>query len=157
MAARKRPGTKARRSTAVQGIEIGVLDEFVGYRLRVAQLLVYADFIGGQKRSVLTPGQFAMLVMIEANPEITQQRLCDALGIDKSTLAVALHKLVARGLIRRVRSKVDRRHNVLQLTAKGATGLVAMTRYVRAHEKKIAARLSVSERSRLMELLDKLG
>ena len=138
-------------------LEVGPLNEFVGYRLRRTQLAVYADFMSGQGPSPLTPGLFGVLALIDSNPDITQQRLCESIGVDKSTLVVTLHRLSDRGLIRRVRSTEDRRQNGLRLTAKGQTRYKAMIQHVRAHERRITARLTPKESEQLVQLLAKLG
>jgi DNA-binding MarR family transcriptional regulator len=132
------------------------MNDFVGYRLRRAQLAVYDDFVDGQQSSPLTPGLVGVLVLIDRNPDITQQQLCEGIGIDKSTLVVTLHRLTDRGLIKRVRSTEDRRQNGLRLTAKGVTKLRTTLAYVRRHERKITALLSAAESKQLVELLARI-
>lgn len=144
------------RSKGRVALDFGPLPGFVGYRLRVAQLAAFDAFIGGQTGHHLTPGQFGVLVLIDRNPEMTQQDLSDGIGVDKSTLVTTLDRLAARGLIRRVRSRVDRRQNVLRLTPKGAATLEAMIAYVADHEQKLTANLSAAQRRTLLELLDKI-
>ena len=56
----------------------------------------------------------------------------------------------------RHRSPTDGRTHALQLTAEGETALARYTRLVRAHEKRIAGRLSSAEIAALIELLDKV-
>ena len=134
-----------------------MLSSLIGYRLRKAQLAVYADFMRGAPVKRLTPGQFAILIFIDRNPDMTQQRLCDRLLVEKSTLVVRLHRLVQRGLIKRVRSTGDRRQNLLKLTKKGAVALERMLSFVTQHERKVLARLSSKERKQLWKLLVKIG
>ena len=153
----KEPTGRSRRAKKPRvQLDVGPLNDFVGYRLRRAQLAVYDDFVRGQGDSALTPGLFGVLVLIDRNPDITQQQLCDGVGIDKSTLVVTLHRLSDRGLIKRVRSTQDRRQNGLRLTAKGAARLRAMTTYVKQHERKITARLTAAECKQLVDLLVKV-
>ena len=104
----------------------------------------------------LTPGQLAILVLIDQNPELTQQRLCDGIGVEKSTLVVRLHRLAERGLIRRVRSPKDRRENILELTAQGRTKLKAMLNFVASHEERVFGQLTATERKQLVALLGKI-
>ena len=98
-----------------------------------------------------------MLVIIDENPELTQQELCEGIGVDKSTFAISLDRLADRGLLRRVRSEDDRRRNSLRLTAKGKETLRAMLAHVERHERRVFARLSAVERHQLMEMLKKIG
>lgn len=104
----------------------------------------------------LTPGQLAILVLIDQNPELTQQRLCDGIGVEKSTLVVRLHRLAERGLIRRVRSPRDRRENILELTAQGRNKLKAMINFVASHEERVFGQLTATERKQLVALLAKI-
>ena len=116
--ARRSPKKPAKAKKAREPLDVGPLDDFVGYRIRRAQLAVYDDFMRAQGSAALTPGLFGVLVLIDRNPDITQQRLCEGIGVDKSTLVVTLHRLTDRGLIKRVRSIEDRRQNGLRLTQK---------------------------------------
>lgn len=144
---------RTKRSRPRVPLDVGPLNDFVGYRLRKAQLAVYDDFVKGQPGAPLTPGLFGVLVLIDRNPDVTQQQLCEGIGVDKSTLVVTLHRLTDRGLIKRVRSTEDRRQNGLRLTAKGVARLRAMIQYVRGHERRITAGLSAAESKQLAELL----
>src|SRR5256885_6321693 len=105
----------------------------------MAQLAVYDDFLRGAPVRSLTPGQLAILVLIDRNPDTTQQRLSEEIGIEKSTLVVRLHRLADRGLLERVRSTEDRRQNGLRLTPRGRATLKSMLEFVAHHERKIAA------------------
>ena len=152
--------TKARNTKSKKPrvqLDVGPMNDFVGYRLRRAQLAVYDDFVKGQSNTPLTPGLVGVLVLIDRNPDITQQQLCEGIGIDKSTLVVTLHRLTDRGLIKRVRSTKDRRQNALRLTAKGVSRLRATLAYVRQHERKITAQLSAAESKLLVELLGRVA
>ena len=149
----KQMRSKSRPPKTRPPLDVGPLDDFVGYRLRRAQLAVYDDFVKGQPSAPLTPGLFGVLVLIDRNPDITQQQLCEGIGVDKSTLVVTLHRLTDRGLIKRVRSTEDRRQNGLRLTAKGAARLRAMIQYVKGHERRITAGLSPAESKQLADLL----
>jgi DNA-binding MarR family transcriptional regulator len=138
------------------GLNLGPLARVIGYRLRRAQLAVYEDYQRDAPAPV-APSQLGILVIIEENPEMTQQQLCEGIGVDKSTFAIRLDRLADRGLLRRVRSEDDRRRNSLRLTAKGKATVRTMLVHVERHERRIFARLSALEREQLMELLKKIG
>lgn len=140
-----------------RGLNLGPLARLLGFRLRRAQLAVYEDFERDAPVPQLAPGQFGILVVIDQNPDKTQQELCEGIGVDKSTFTVSLDRLAERGLLRRVRSDTDRRRNSLRLTAKGKASLEAMLVHIERHEQRVFARLSVAERKRLMEMLKKIG
>lgn len=132
----------------------GLLPGLLGYRLRLAQQAVFRDF--GQTVSDLPPGRVGILLLIEANPGVTQTRLAQAVGLDRSTLVGVLHALEARGLVERRRG-ADRRTNGLLLTRAGSTLVSALKRRIRLHERRVAARLTPEERAQLLALLGKLA
>ena len=156
------PVPKPRRVPAKQQrrkqLDVEPVDRFVGYHIRKAQLVVYDDFMIGQRASPpITPGQFTVLLLIDENPDISQQLLCERMAVDKSTMAVSLHRMARRGLIRRHRSQEDRRQNGLRLTARGRVVLRGMLKYVEQHERRITAKLSERECRQLIALLRRVG
>ena len=132
----------------------GLLPELLGYRLRLAQQAVFRDF--AESVSDLPPGRVGILLLIDANPGVTQSRLAHAVRLDRSTLVGVLHGLEARGLLDRRRGE-DRRTNGLYLTRAGRTLVVGLKRRIRAHERRVAARLTAQERGELLTLLEKLA
>jgi DNA-binding MarR family transcriptional regulator len=150
-------GTPEPRTAGRRGLNLGPLAALLGYRLRRAQLAVYEDFQRGAPVPQLAPTQFGILVMIDENPEKTQQELCEGIRIDKSTFAISLDRLADRGLLERVRSEEDRRRNSLRLTAKGKATLEAMLVHIERHERRVFGRLSAVERKQLMAMLKKIG
>ena len=132
----------------------GLLPGLLGYRLRLAQQAVFRDFAASV--SDLPPGRVGILLIIDANPGVTQSRLAQAVGLDRSTLVGVLHALAARGLVERRRGE-DRRTNGLYLTRAGRARLAGLKRRIRAHERRVAARLTVEERAQLLALLEKLA
>jgi DNA-binding MarR family transcriptional regulator len=138
------------------GLDHGALPGLLGYQLRLAQLAVFRDFDAAAGGLGVSPGRFGMLVLIEANPGVTQSRLARAVGLDRSTMVAVLDQLEERGLLER-RQGEDRRTNGLWLTKEGRALLGRMKRRVLAHEKRIAERLSPEERRTLLELLVRLN
>jgi DNA-binding MarR family transcriptional regulator len=132
----------------------GVLTGLLGYRLRVAQQAVFRDFARAIPEA--SPGRAGILLLIEANPGVTQSRLAQAVGLDRSTLVGVLHELEARALVERRRGE-DRRTNGLWLTLAGQALVASLKRRIRTHERRVAARLSASERAQLLVLLEKLA
>jgi DNA-binding MarR family transcriptional regulator len=139
---------------AQQTLKPGLLSGLLGYRLRVAQQTVFRDFA----RSIpeASPGRVGILLLIDANPGVTQSRLAQAVGIDRSTMVGVLHALQARELVERRRGE-DRRTNGLWLTRTGRALVASLKQRIRIHERRVASRLSASERAQLLEMLEKLG
>ncbi|MGH8735860.1 MAG: MarR family winged helix-turn-helix transcriptional regulator [Burkholderiales bacterium] len=141
------------KRTDSKSLRAGVLPRLIGYRLRLAQQAVFRDFVDSV--AGLSPGRLGILVLIDANPGLTQSRLAEAVRRDRSTMVAVLDELEGHGLIARRRGE-DRRTNGLWLTRSGGTFLAAALRRVRAHERRLAARLTAKERQTLLALLEKL-
>ena len=145
-------------ASPVKPLDRGVLPSLLGYVLRRTQSAVFADFAAtfAQAGEALTPGEFGLLVLVEANAGLSQMALARALGIDRSTLVPILDRLQARGLLVRRASPTDGRTHALGLTPAGEKALARFARLVRAPEKRIAAGLSAAETRTLIALLEKV-
>ncbi len=69
----------------------------------------------------LTPRQLAVLVIVGEREGTNQVGLVDATGIDRSTTADLVRRLMRKGLLARRRARHDARSNVLRLTDEGRT------------------------------------
>jgi DNA-binding MarR family transcriptional regulator len=136
---------------------LGLLSSLLGYNLRRAQVAVFQNFAEVVGASELTPGQFGVLVVIDANPGLSQTQLGNALGIDRSTVVAVIDRLESRGLVARQPSPNDRRSHALHLGDNGKTALRRLTERVRAHEQQIARHLSGEEQASLIELLSRVA
>ena len=151
------PAAAARRAAPEPiPLDPGPLPGLIGYRLRLAQQAVFRDFERSVGTLGITPGRAGMLLLIESNAGLSQSRLAEAVGLDRSTLVPILDDLERRELVER-RPGIDRRTNGLALTASGRRFLGTLKRHVREHEDRIAARLSSSEREQLIGLLARLS
>jgi len=132
----------------------GALPGLLGYRLRLAQQAVFRDFAASVQG--LSPGRVGLLILIDANPGITQSHLAEAVARDRSTMVGLIDLLERRSLVERRRGD-DRRTNGLWLTRSGRRLLARALRRIAAHERRIASRLSATERRRLLRLLGKIS
>ena len=135
-------------------LSTGVLPGLLGYRLRRAQQAVFRDFASSV--AALSPGRAGMLLLVEANPGVTQGRLAQAVGLDRSTMVGVIDALEERGLIERRRG-ADRRTNGLWLTRAGRSFVTRLRRRIELHERRVAAHLTPAEREQLLALLEKLA
>ncbi len=95
------------------------LDKSVGHLLRRAQQYsfdMYADQVG---TGGLTPRQFAVLQAVSENPGLSQTDLVKRTGIDRSTLADMISRMLKKGVLARHRTKSDARANSVSVTASG--------------------------------------
>jgi len=151
------PNDKPSRNGAGGAVSLGLLTSLLGYHLRRAQVAAFQNFAEVVGPSELTPGQFGVLVVINANPGLSQTQLGNALGIDRSTVVAVIDRLESRGLVTRGPSPNDRRSHALHLSAAGAAALARLTERVRAHERTIARDLTAEEQASLIALLRKLA
>ena len=131
----------------------GILPELIGYRLRLAQQAVFRDFASSVGE--LSPGRAGIMLLLEANPGVTQGRLAEAVHLERSTMVGVIDSLEQRDLVERRRG-ADRRTNGLWLTPSGRLLASKLRRRIERHERRVAARLSDGERAQLLLLLAKL-
>ena len=68
----------------------------------------------------LTPRQLSALRVVADNPGVSQTYIVEQTGIDRSTMADMMNRLVDAGIITRKRTKEDARAYAVTLTAAGS-------------------------------------
>jgi DNA-binding MarR family transcriptional regulator len=137
-------------------VRFGRLEKNLGYKLRLAQLRIFETFARHAAAHDLTPSQFAVLLLVEANPGIKQIELADVLDVDRSTMVRLIDRCAEAKLLRRGSSKLDRRIAPPLLTPRGRA-LIDRLEPAIAREEAAASGLSRSERSTLLGLLDRIS
>jgi DNA-binding MarR family transcriptional regulator len=147
---------RARRRGDADGIDMGILPELLGYNLRRAHLTVFQRFAADFARHDISAPQYGTLILIDANPGISQSAVAEALRFDRSTLVQIIDRLEKRGLVVREVAAHDRRSHALRLTADGRALLAKLVAVGAKHERAIAAALTAAEREALVALLEKV-
>ncbi|HJZ33075.1 MAG TPA: MarR family transcriptional regulator [Hyphomicrobiaceae bacterium] len=147
---------RRKRKEQLEGIDYGPLADWIGFHLRLAQIASFQAFANEALEVDLSPGRFALLMLIGRNPGISQTTLSRAHGSDKSTLTPALNDLKRRGLITRGRLKSDRRSYELALTAAGQDLLARLTQCATRHDQNLDRIIGPRDRGRFLKLLRKL-
>jgi DNA-binding MarR family transcriptional regulator len=129
---------------------------YVGYALRRAQGVLFADLSQALAPLILRPAQFAVLLSIEQNPGTTQSCVSEALGIQKANFVATIADLENRALIRRRKSESDARSYSLNLTARGRALLQRAAELHSQHEARVIAQIGPQERLHLLALLNRL-
>ena len=148
-----RPGSIAR----VEGLSYGDLNQHFGYVLRRAQLAGFEAFHRATAGIDISPARYTALVIVGANPGLTQSALGAALGTARSGAMTVADWMEKRGLVERRHRPDDGRAWGLYLTRHGETHLRDLQRRVREKDAAFAACLSGSERATLRKLLDRLA
>jgi len=114
---------------------------------------LFADNVGG---SDLTPRQFAVLRAVLESEEPSQTTLVEKTGIDRSTLADIVRRLVDRGLLQRRRTRRDARMYAVRLTSSGQQALKGAEPAARKTDEKLMSALSAQERDSFLKLLSRI-
>ncbi len=141
----------------VAGLDYGVLDELLGYSLRRAQVAMFVAFRDATRGAELTPPRFTALVIIGANPGLSQSVLAQVLGIARSGAMLMTDYLEARRLVERRRRPGDARAWGLYLTRRGQQFVERLEARVLEYDYRVARKISLKERRELLRLLEKLA
>ncbi len=144
------------RSTADEALDFGPFDDWIGFRLRMAQIASFQSYARHTQAIGLSPGRFAALILIDRNPGISQTALARAIGSDKSTLTPVLDNLCKRGLIIRTRTRNDRRLYELSLTEEGREVVRVTQEYAQRHEHELDAIVGPKDRAHFVRILRKI-
>jgi DNA-binding MarR family transcriptional regulator len=109
-----------------------------------AELIFHAAITDG-----LTPRQLAVLIVLAEREGVSQTDITERTGIDRSTTAEVVRRMVKKGLVQRRRSRTDTRAYELRPTDEGRkvlqaadpVGVVSM-RVCSMHYRKLAAKRS---------------
>lgn len=141
----------------VAGVDYDVLDELIGYTLRRAQVAMFLAFHEATRGLEITPPRFTALVIVGANPGLSQTVLGRVLGIARSGAMLLTDWLVRRKLAERRPHPEDRRSWGLFLTLRGESLLADLKRTVRAHDGQLGGTLTETQRRTLLRLLRQLA
>jgi DNA-binding MarR family transcriptional regulator len=145
-------GENATRRQARRPLALGVLDGHLGYFARRFQVWVFQDFIRTLAAVDIRPAQYSVLVVIGANPGLSQSDLADLLGIERARLVRLLDKLERRGLTER-QAAADRRSHALHLTREGQKLLRRARSLAEAHEARLVEKLGPAQHTLLIDML----
>ena len=104
-----------------------------------------------------TQRQYAVLSAVEAEEGLTQTELVRATGIDRSTLAELVSRMIGKDLLARERSAVDARANTVRLTEAGRAALEHARPLAAAADADILKLLASGKRDGFLNALAKLA
>jgi len=87
----------------------GSLDVSALHLLHRAGQCAEVLFTNETGKADLTPRQYAILASVSQNPDVSQTGLVEQTGVDRSTLADIVRRLVKKGLLQRKRTRRDAR------------------------------------------------
>jgi DNA-binding MarR family transcriptional regulator len=101
----------------------------------------------------LTKQQYVVLGALEHNDGVSQTALVEATGIDRSTLAEMVRRMLERGLLSRERTEEDQRANSVAITQGGRRALRVARLSAERAERALLEPLPAAERARFVKAL----
>ena len=105
----------------------------------------------------LTQRQYAVLEVAAQKQGLTQTELVKATGIDRSTLADLVSRMITKGYLERERSAVDARAKAVRVTDSGLEALDKARPCVLAADKRLLSMLPKARRQNFLEILQHLS
>ena len=105
----------------------------------------------------LTPRQLAVLVIVAEREGTNQVGLVDATGIDRSTTADLVRRLMRKGLLARRRARHDARSNVLRLTDEGKAMLSTLRTRAAEVDRMLLDALPEASRAHFVDALARIA
>jgi DNA-binding MarR family transcriptional regulator len=115
---------------------------------------IYAEETGPD---AVTQRQYAVLAAVAAHEGLTQTDLVRSTGIDRSTLADLVARMIGKSLLARQRSTADARANTVSLTEAGRGALEAAKPKVAAADARILKLLPTRKRDAFLGVLRDMG
>ncbi len=110
-----------------------------------------ADLFAAEMGEVdLTPRQFAVLLTVARQEGLSQTDLVAATGIDRSTLADIVRRMLKKGLLQRRRTREDARAYAVKLTEEGQRVLRASEPKVGRVDDRLVNALPADQRDRFI-------
>ena len=114
----------------------------------------YVEEVGKQG---LTHRQFTVLLAVDMHDGKSQTELVKITGIDRSTLADLVARLMAQGYVQRRRTKEDARTNSVKLTPFGKKLLKTAQTAAEDVDKTMLGQFAVADRKTMMDCLNQLA
>lgn len=111
---------------------------------------IYAEEVSSTE---LTHRQFTVLLAVAQNEGASQTELVSLTGIDRSTLADLVARLIKRGYLQRRRTKEDARANSIKLSARGKRVLKTAQPGALSADKKLLKAVPVDQRKQFLSAL----
>jgi len=137
-------------------LNLRALQNTPGFMIRLVQLKFFEGFYEHFAEMGVTPASFAILALIRDNPGIPPSTVASLLRLRLPNLIKMLNELESSGIIKRNRSKADRRAVELALTPKGAKLIQEAAKVSEPYERRMLAPLSEAEQGVLIEMLNRI-
>jgi len=127
------------------------LSRFLGTHLRATHTVALAALERTFATYRMSPTRYSILVHAGERPGITQTRLAELVGADRTTIVPMLRGMERLGYVRRARARHD-----LRITPKGRAILRRLVPLAEEHERHMVQGLSSTEQAALLRALERL-
>jgi MarR family transcriptional regulator for hemolysin len=139
-------------------LEFGALRDVLGFHITLANIAAVAAF----ERHVGQPfglrkAEFSLLMLLLANGATPAKHLARTLRLSAPNLTMLIDRMQAKHWLRRERNPIDRRSQLVVLSADGMALARRAQSAAKTMEHGLQRRLSRAERAMLIELLGKLA
>ena len=134
----------------------GSLDVSALHLLHRAGQCAEVLFTNETGKTDLTPRQYAILATVSQNPDVSQTGLVEQTGVDRSTLADIVRRLVKKGLLQRKRTRRDARMYAVRLTQKGQSALNSVKPAAARVDQRLLSVLGADERGTFIGALGEI-
>jgi DNA-binding MarR family transcriptional regulator len=134
----------------------GPLDVSALHLLHRAGQCAEVLFTNEAGKTDLTPRQYAILASVNQQPDISQTGLVEQTGVDRSTLADIVRRLVKKGLLQRKRTRRDARMYAVRLTQKGQSALNSLKPAAARVDQRLLSVLKSDQRGTFIEALGEI-
>lgn len=110
---------------------------------------IFVDEITDTGRD-LTPRQYAILVTVAENEGLSQTELVARTGVDRSTLADVVRRMLRKGLLQRRRTREDARAYAVRLTDEGERALHRAEPVLKSVDEKLLSALPATQREQFI-------
>jgi DNA-binding MarR family transcriptional regulator len=143
--------------TAKQKGPVAELAQSPSHLMHRALQLCLDIYAAESAESGLTQRQYAVLEVAAQKQGLTQTDLVKATGIDRSTLADLVSRMITKGYLERERSALDARAKAVRVSEAGLAALEAARPCVEAADKRLLAMLPKGRRQNFLEILQHLS
>jgi len=135
-------------------VTVDPLENLPGYSLRRASAASMAKLARRFAALDLRPTEASVLMVVDANPNITQSEIGRMLDVASANMAPLVSRLAERGLLER--QPVDGRSHGLALTRTGSVLTTKVKKTATEHERDLLRKITPAQRKVLLAILRKL-
>lgn len=132
------------------------LSRFIGTHIRATHTAALAALERAFAPLKMSPTRYSLLVHASERPGITQTRLAELAGADRTTIVPMLRSMERLGYLRLRRATDDRRATEVRITPRGRAVVRRLVPLAVAHEQRMVGKLSRAEQQELLRLLGAL-